>query len=153
MGSSGNGLEVGDVQLGARADARKSGAYRSAIASAIETMVIAMDKRTILHDGLDQGASSCTPISIGLALLLANEAVGATKSDPTPEAQSALLSALLASPRLKKILGGHETSVFARRPVGLPEAVSLSGEQLDSGQGDKGISRAREHPDVPLSSI
>ena len=34
--------------------------------------------------------------SIDLALLLANEAVGATKSEPTPEAQSALLSALLA---------------------------------------------------------
>ena len=42
--------------------------------------------------------------SIDLALLLANEAVGATKSEPTPEAQGALLSALLASPRLKKIL-------------------------------------------------
>jgi WD40 repeat protein len=49
--------------------------------------------------------------SVDLALLLANEAVGATKSEPTPEAQSVLLSALLANPQLQKILHGHETPV------------------------------------------
>jgi hypothetical protein len=69
--------------------------------------------------------------SIDLALLLANEAVGAT-SEPTSEAHSALLSALLTRPQLKKILHGHEDSV---RSV----AFSPDGKRLASGSEDKTV--------------
>ena len=41
------------------------------------------------------------------ALELASAAVGASPSSPTPEAQGALLSALLTQPQLTKILRGH----------------------------------------------
>ncbi|MDQ3777187.1 MAG: hypothetical protein M3461_23940 [Pseudomonadota bacterium] len=48
--------------------------------------------------------------SIDLALLLANEAVGVA-SEPTPDAQSALLSTLLTHAQVQKILGGHDAIV------------------------------------------
>ena len=67
--------------------------------------------------------------SNGVALLLANEAVGATKSEPTPEVQSALLSALLANPPLKKILYGHDAIVTS-------VAFSPDGKRLASASGD-----------------
>ena len=70
--------------------------------------------------------------SVGLALLLANEAVGATKSEPTSEAQSALLSALLANPRLKKILHGHNAIVNS-------VAFSPDGKRLASASWDKTV--------------
>ena len=79
--------------------------------------------------------------SIDLALLLANEAVGATKSEPTPEAQSALLSALLANPQLKKILHGHDAIVTS-------VAFSPDGKRLASascGQ-DRAALGCRERP-------
>jgi len=69
---------------------------------------------------------------VGLALLLANEAVGATKSEPTPEAQSALLSALLAYPRLKKILRSHDSYVTS-------VAFSPDGKRLASASVDKTV--------------
>jgi hypothetical protein len=52
--------------------------------------------------------------------------------------------------------GGRTTDTpgrGGRRYLLVRVAASLSGEQLDSGQGDKRISRAREQPGVPLSSI
>ena len=70
--------------------------------------------------------------SIGLALLLANEAVGATKSEPTPEAQSALLSALLANPQLQKILDGYDSYM-------LSVAFSPDGKRLASASFDKTV--------------
>ena len=70
--------------------------------------------------------------SIDLALLLANEAVGATKSEPTPEAQSALLSALLTHPQLQKILRGHDDIVKS-------VAFSPDGKRLASASGDKTV--------------
>ncbi|MCA1852935.1 MAG: hypothetical protein LC647_11205, partial [Beggiatoa sp.] len=65
--------------------------------------------------------------SIGLALLLANEAVGATKSEPTTEAQSALLSALLTHPQLQKILDVHNARMTS-------VAFSPDGKRLASGK-------------------
>jgi len=70
--------------------------------------------------------------SIGLGLLLATEAVGATKSEPTPEAQSALLSTLLANPRLQKILDGHDAVVWG-------VAFSPDGKRLASASGDQTV--------------
>ena len=70
--------------------------------------------------------------SIDLALLLANEAVGATKSEPTPEAQSALLSALLTHPQLQKILRGHDAIVQS-------VAFSPDGKRLASASSDKTV--------------
>jgi len=69
---------------------------------------------------------------IDLALLLANEAVGATTSEPTLEAQSALLSVLLAYPRLQKILDGHDNIVTS-------VAFSPDGKRLASTSTDKTV--------------
>jgi WD40 repeat protein len=69
--------------------------------------------------------------SIDLALLLANEAVGAA-SEPTPEAQSALLSALLTHLQLKKILHGHTKAVTS-------VALSPDGKRLASASMDKTV--------------
>ncbi|MDQ3564278.1 MAG: hypothetical protein M3436_09100 [Pseudomonadota bacterium] len=69
---------------------------------------------------------------IDLVLLLANEAVGVTKSEPTLEAQHALLSALLANLHVKKILHGHDSYV-------LGVAFSPGGKRLASASGDQTV--------------
>jgi hypothetical protein len=69
--------------------------------------------------------------SIDLALLLGREAVAAI-SEPTPEAQSALLSVLLTQPRFQKILRGHDAFV-------LSVAFSPDGKRLASASVDKTV--------------
>jgi Novel STAND NTPase 1/TIR domain/WD domain, G-beta repeat len=53
------------------------------------------------------------PYWLGRALALASAAVGASPSFPTPEAQDALLSALLTRPQLKKMWHGHGGMVWS----------------------------------------
>ena len=101
-------FEARDQQLAAEWEAQVSNARRLAIAAEKEK-----------------------DHSIGLALLLANEAVGA-KSEPTPEAQSALFSILPANPQLKKVLDGHGSYVFS-------VAFSPDGKRLASASMDNTI--------------
>ena len=72
------------------------------------------------------------PHWLGRALALASAAVGASPSDPTPEAQGALLSALLTQPQLTKILRGHDDSVTS-------VAFSPDGRRLASASGDQTV--------------
>ncbi len=60
---------------------------------------------------------------------LASAAVGASPSDPTPEAQGALLSALLTQPQLTKIVRGHDATVTS-------VAFSPDGKRLASAGED-----------------
>ena len=81
------------------------------------------------------GATSIDRIDpnwLGRLLELANEAVGATESEPTLEAQSALLSALLANPQLKKVLHRHDGYVMS-------VVFSPDGKRLASASHDKTV--------------
>jgi len=74
--------------------------------------------------------------SIDLALLLASEAVDATPSDPISEAQSALLSALLAIPPPKVLYGYDNGGTMIGPPTPRGLAFSRDGKRLASASED-----------------
>jgi hypothetical protein len=94
--------------------AQRANAGRLAIASENEKGTRIDLALLLAHEAVEATSiAQIGPHWLGRALELASAAVGASTSDPTPEAQGVLLSALLTQPQLKKILHGYEDRVYS----------------------------------------